>query len=98
MPPKRKQPTYEDKKRLIEAKDSGASVDKLVKDFDLPQSTVYNILKERKSILDKIDEGIDPKMKRMKMAGNEKDEAVLSWFKTQRSNNTPINGPLIQVS
>jgi hypothetical protein len=31
MPPKRKQPTYEDKKRLIEAKDAGKSIADLIK-------------------------------------------------------------------
>jgi hypothetical protein len=98
MLPKRKQPTYEDKKRLIEAKDAGKTTAELMKDFDLPKSTVNNIIAKRSSILAKIDDGIDPKTKRAKVGDSELEDATLSWFKAQRSKNVPINGPLIQVS
>ena len=99
MPPqKRKHLTIEDRKKLIDEKDAGKSVDDLVSRFAISKSEVYKILNDRKSIVDKIDEGVNPKKKRMKIADNDFDDAVLSWFKAHRSNNIPINGPLIQVS
>lgn len=97
MPPKRKHLTLEQKKELITDRDAGKSIDDLKQKFGVGKTAVYDVLNNRKSVLEQVEDGTDPKKKQLKMTDNPIDDATLSWFKAQRSKNVPINGFLIQV-
>jgi predicted DNA-binding protein YlxM (UPF0122 family) len=97
MPPKRKHLTLEQKSELISDKDAGKSIDDLKQKYGIGKTAVYDVINNRAAILKQIEDGGDQKRKRMKTTEMPIDDAVLSWFKNQRSKNTPINGPLIQV-
>jgi len=100
MPPKqkRKHLSLEQKKQLIADKDAGKSIDDLKKNYGIGKTAVYDIINDRKTVLKQAEDGADPKRKHVKLTDKPIDDATLSWFKTQRSKNVPINGPLIQVS
>lgn len=78
MARKRKDLTLEQKKQLIADKDAGKSVDDLKKKFGIGKSTVYDIINDWKSIFAKIDDGADPKKKRMKLEETQLNDAALS--------------------
>lgn len=90
--------TLEVKKKIIE--DSGKkSREELSKEFELPPTTIKSILgRDRKAIIEAVNEGSKAKRARSKPAMIEDlEEAVLRWFKVVRSENVRISGPLLAV-
>uniref|UniRef100_A0A915DQY6 HTH psq-type domain-containing protein n=1 Tax=Ditylenchus dipsaci TaxID=166011 RepID=A0A915DQY6_9BILA len=84
---KRRVISLELKKQIIDAS-VGKKSDELSKQFSLPASSIRNILSERKTILEAIDEGNKAKRVHLKTPKhNDLEEAVLRWFKAVRSTN-----------
>lgn len=98
MSPKRTHLTFEQKKELISDREAGRSIDYLKRKFCIGKTSIYHILSSQKLILGQIDDGVNPKMKRINKKDMQINDAILSWFKTQRSKNIPLNGPIIQIS
>ena len=90
MPSKKKHLTLEQKIQLIADKDSGSSIDDLKQKFGVGKTAVYDIVNDRKEILKQIEDGANPKKKRMKFEDTPVNEATLSWFKTQRNKNVSM--------
>ena len=78
MAPIRNHLTYEQKAKLIKAKDNGSTVDDLAKSFGISRAGVYRILTKRTDILDRIAKGVDPRRKHVNMDedGQEIEEAT----------------------
>jgi hypothetical protein len=55
MPPKRKHLNLKQKKQLITDNDVGKTIDGLVQKFDASKSGAYNIIGERKSIMEQFE-------------------------------------------
>ena len=97
---KRRTISLDVKKALIEASKT-KKVAELVIDFDLPDSTIKTILndKNKDKILKAIDDGASGKRAKLKGAKHsDLEEAILEWLKEVRSDNLPVDGPLLKVS
>lgn len=86
------------KKKIIEAS-AKKTRDELSKEFGYPVATIKCILgRDRKAILEAIDEGTEAKRACLKPVKHEDlEEAVLRWFKAVRSENVEVSGPLLAV-
>lgn len=93
---KRKQIDIEEKSRIISKLKSGISNKDLAKEYGVSHSTISTIWKEREKIETLFDCNF-LKMKRARTTKHTKiEEALLKWFKYQRTNNVPISGPILQ--
>ena len=99
MTTKRKAINLETKKRIIDGAEEGMKSFELCKKFDLDRKTISKIIKNKEIILNAIEKGGNAKRVRI-FGGKNKDldDALLAWVKLQRSNNIPINGPILKVS
>ena len=81
------------KKEVIEASDD-KSLAELSKEFNLPRSSIQNIVSNKETILSAIDDGSESKRAWLKTAKHENlEEAVLRWIKLVRSKNVAVSGP-----
>ena len=97
---KRRTISLDVKKALIEASKT-KKVAELVIEFDLPDSTIKTILndKNKDKILKAIDDGAGGKRVKLKGAKHsDLEEAILKWLKEVRSENIPVDGPILKVS
>uniref|UniRef100_A0A915D173 HTH psq-type domain-containing protein n=1 Tax=Ditylenchus dipsaci TaxID=166011 RepID=A0A915D173_9BILA len=94
---KRRVIPLQDKKRIIARVDEKKSYAEIGTEFGgLSKSTISTILKERKAVLSANEEGRNAKRARMKTAAHDDlEESVLQWLKDARSENIPVNGPLL---
>lgn len=96
MSQKRKQINIEEKSRIISKLEKGIPNKDLAKEYGVSHSTISSIWKEREKIQILYDKNF-LKMKRARTTRHTKiEEALLKWFKYQRTNNVPINGPILQ--
>ena len=75
------------------------SKSRIAKEFDIPNSTLSTIIKERKRIEAAFEESkFQPQRKRIQLAKYEDIESgLLLWFKGIREKNLPISGPILQA-
>ena len=97
-PKKRSAVTLSVKKTIIEAAAKNNNKTVLAKQFNIPRTTVNEILKNKETILEAIKHGGSAKRARLKMGKHaEMEEALVLWIKQVRSQNLPINGELVKV-
>ena len=68
----------------------------IAEEFGIPPNTLSNILKNRKKIMESLDQQkIDPERSRFRTAKYpDIEEALFLWFKNVRDKNLPVSGPL----
>ena len=97
---KRRTLTLEEKYKLISAIRDGAKHVEAAKLFDPPLSgsTISTILKEKHKIVRGYEEGsYSDKRKKMRQSDYpDLNKALSQWFRTVRSSNVPLSGPLLQ--
>lgn len=88
--------TIEEKLGIISRLQNGESNVALSKEFKVSHSTISTMWKNR----DKIKQSLESKslkIKRIRSTPHKDiEDCLLQWFKTQRTNNLPMNGPLLQ--
>ena len=99
MTSKRQAITIETKYEIIKHHQGGKKLAFLVKEFNLPQSTVSTILKNKERTISQYENNAIPSTKRIKLSTYPLLEtAIDSWFKqTMTQSNVAINGPIIQL-
>lgn len=91
----RKSFTIEEKFAIICRFDGGEKCADLAREFEIPRSTLAGFLKCRDKIINQFDKC--ESVKKIRNTGlDDLDDALLLWFKQQRANNIPINGPILQ--
>lgn len=96
MPSNRKSLTLEQKIKIIDEINSGASNADICRKYSLSTSTVSTIWKSKDKIKGTLNSNIS-KLKRIRKPVNrEVDQALLQWFKQKRTQNVPISGPILQ--
>ena len=97
-PKKRKALTLETKISILNEVEKGQSPKKdIAKKFDIPQSTLSTILKNKETLREAY-EGSEssPARKKFRSAAySEVEDALFEWFKSQRSQNVPLSGPIL---
>ena len=80
------------------AEERGSKV-RIATKFSIPKSTLSTIIKNKDSIIEAYEQSsFAPSKKRMRTAAYpEVEEALVSWLKFARSQNTPISGPVLQT-
>lgn len=97
MSVKRKTILLEEKVEVVKFLSAGNKQSEACKRFHLASSTVNRIWKEKNAITEQYKESPNKKIKRRKKTQHEDlDEAVLCWFKQQRSSCKPISGPILK--
>ena len=98
-PKKRSAVTLDKKKETIEAAATNNNKSELAKNFNIPRTTIRDILNDKEAILEAIDGGGSGKRARLKSGKNEEiEEALLVRIKQVLSEYELITGELIQVS
>ena len=98
MASKRKRITLETKVAIIEAVERKTKTNaQICREFDLPSSTLYTILKEKEKIMKAHNNGdFDRDCKKLRTADfADVDNALIIWFKQARSQQVPISGPIL---
>lgn len=88
--------SVEEKANIIWRLEAGESNKKLAQEFSVSHSTISTIFKGKEKTQKSFEES---KLKRKKNRNSQHEDiesALLSWFKTQRSVNVPISGPILQ--
>lgn len=89
----------QEKVDLLKQSNSGAKVQELAKKFDIGKTQVYDILKNKKKIIEHFQNGGNAKRKVMTTRTSKFEvinEQVFDWFTSARSRNIPLSGPLIK--
>ncbi|XP_050303768.1 tigger transposable element-derived protein 4-like [Anthonomus grandis grandis] len=94
---KRKVLSIEEKGLIIARLESGESNATVATEFDLSHSSVSTILKNKNKIKEAFNENLLGKKKLKLSQHPDIDQALLKWFKSQRSGGTPISGPILQA-
>ncbi|XP_057339399.1 tigger transposable element-derived protein 4-like [Microplitis mediator] len=93
---KRKVFDIEEKAHIIWRLESGETNNGIAKEYAVSHSTISTIWKDKERIKKTFEEN-NLKIKRARTTEhNDIDQALLKWFKHQRSNNIPISGPILQ--
>ncbi|GFR94618.1 tigger transposable element-derived protein 4 [Elysia marginata] len=94
-PNKRKHITIDTKVEIINAVEKKKSNAEICRQFDIPSSTLYTILKDKKKILDAHTSGAfaGDRKKIRHPDYNKVDEALVLFFKQARRQSIPISGP-----
>lgn len=88
--------TLDEKIRIIHEAESGVKQVDICKSMSLKKTTVCTILKNKNKILQS--RGVSKQRKRLRKPVQQNiDEALLQWFRYQRSMNTTISGPILQA-
>lgn len=92
---KRRILTLTDKVSIIHEIEGGKTQAQIVKDKDLPKSTICEIIKNKNKIL-KDYSVFGPKVKKARSCQFPLvDSALIKWHDLQRSRNIPLNGPIL---
>ena len=92
---KHKEVTLKIKYDALKELDKGKSNKDVANQFQIPGSTLATWKKNKQKIFDSF-ENSSLKRQRIKTGTYEKlNEALLTWFKSMRGNNIPINGPIL---
>jgi hypothetical protein len=94
---KRKVLSVEEKVKVITEIESGKKKADVCREFGLVNSTVQTIWKNRGKIVSSFEQNGSGIKRLRKPERNDVDEALLKWFKQQRSENVPVSGPLLMV-
>ena len=82
---------------IIECEKGQKSKTEIAKQFNVPLSTLSTWLKNKDSIKEGYQK-FGPKRKSMKVGHyDELEEVLTTWFKSTRSNDIPISGPMLQA-
>ncbi|XP_050338066.1 tigger transposable element-derived protein 4-like [Bactrocera neohumeralis] len=93
---KRKCFSIEEKATIIHRLEAGESNALLAKEFGVSHSTISTIKKNKSKIEPLFNENV-LKIKRVRVSSQDDvDKALLQWFKVQRNEGIPINGPILQ--
>src|SRR5689334_839124 len=88
--------TLDVKRRIIDAS-VGKKSEELEKQFNIPASTIRNILSSKETIRKAVDEGGKAKRIHIKSAKHEDlEKALLQWFKAAKSENIDILGEILK--
>ena len=94
---KRKVFNIEEKSHIIWRLENGETNVSIAKELGVSHSTISTIWKDREKI-QSLFEHNSLKIKRARSSEHKDiEEALLTWFKRQRSNNVPISGPILQA-
>jgi IS30 family transposase len=86
------------KLEIIWANEAGEKKRAIAKRIGRHQKVVQRVLKAKQKILDAIEAGKNPKLKRLKRPRYaDVDSSVLGWLKYIRSENLPVTGDLLKV-
>ncbi|CAJ0952797.1 unnamed protein product, partial [Mesorhabditis belari] len=84
------------KKQIIDAAMT-KKISQVAMEFDLPQSTVSTILKNRVRISEIIDCGVNTKRSRVSYCKHpELEDALRKWVKERQMVDAPLNGPMLR--
>lgn len=93
---KRKTLSIEEKAAICTRLESGEANVKIASEFQISHSTVSTVWKNREKIKQAFNDNV-LKAKRLRISQHEDIEtALLQWFKYQRNQGVPINGPILQ--
>jgi len=98
---KRQTISLDEKQLIIEASKAKPKTSDLVAHFNnkYKESAIRGILKKKDDIQKAIDDGAGGKRSILRSVKHpELEEAVLKWLKEVRSENVPVNGPLLKVT
>lgn len=93
---KRRAFSIEEKMKVINRIEKGETIKNLVSELGLSQSTISTIWKSRQKIQEKFEKDVTSKKKLRSSQHQDLEDALLEWFKVQRSRNIPLNGPILQ--
>lgn len=88
------------KAEIIRKIESGTSQRQIAKTYDMAQSTVQKIYKNRDKILEEYEKNVDASSKRLRMGKFpevEINEKVFAWFQELRGRNMPFTGDMIKA-
>jgi transposase-like protein len=91
---KRKVLSVEEKVKVTREIKSGKKKVDLCREFGLVNSAVQTIWKNRDKIVSVLEQNGSRTKRLRKPERSDVDEALLKWFKQQRSENVPVSGPL----
>lgn len=94
---KRKILSVSDKFKIIEELENGRSNSVVCKTHNLSTSTVSTIWKNRDKLRIAFEKNQSQVKKIRRCEKNDLDEALITWFKVKRSENIPINGPILKI-
>ena len=97
MASKRKRITLETKVAIIEAMERKTKTNaQICREFDLPSSTLYTVLKEKEKLMKAHNNGdFDRDRKKLRTADFADVDKALIIFKQARSQQVPISGPIL---
>lgn len=93
---KRRSLSVEEKVRMIELLEAGASNADVCRYLGISQSTLSTIWKSREHLKTVFYSDFAHKKKLKSSQHKDIEQALLQWFKVQRSQNFPISGPILQ--
>ena len=95
---KRKSLPLSDRVQVINLSEKGTSARKIAQQFCVGKTQIQSILLNKQAILQDFEDGVPAEKKRnIRQTGNENiNELMYEWFKTARSKNIPVSGPLLQ--
>ncbi|XP_038077397.1 tigger transposable element-derived protein 4-like [Patiria miniata] len=95
---KRKGLSLSTKMEIIKATEAGRKKGDIAREFGIVPSTLSTVLKNKQDIKAKFElSKFEPSRQRFRNATFEDvEEALLRWFKGNRSKNLPISGPLLR--
>lgn len=88
--------SMEEKAHILWRLEEGESNAEVAKDLGVSHSTITSIKKNRQAIENSFNEGCSTNKRARRSNHGDIEAALLAWFKQQRSNNIPINGPILQ--
>lgn len=92
---RRKSLTVEEKANIIWKLEAGESNSSLSKEFGVSHSTISTVWANKEKIKRSFEEESFSTKKIRKTQHTDLDNTLLSWFKTHRTKNVPINGPIL---
>lgn len=85
-----------DKLKIVNAFESGKSRNEILREFNLPESTYYKIIKSKDSIKSECSDG-HGNIKRTRVSEfSNIEKCLLEWIKQTLDKNIPIDGPLLK--
>jgi len=85
-----------EKVKIIERLESGVSNKNLGQELGISQSTLSTIWKSKDQIKSVFQKDVTSNKRIKSSQHQDVEQALLEWFKIQRSKNIPINGPILQ--
>jgi transposase len=88
--------TVEQKLSIVREAEEAQKKGEVAKKYGISASTLSTFIKNKRKLEEKVDEGGGKKKRLRELEYPDIDTAVFQWFKQMRSQNVPINGPLLQ--